>query len=213
MSESPDLKAEYETLRAELLQLYRENNNLTYATAIAGVAIVLASFKVNVPAAAGVAVWEAILVGISWKLAVNYRRIYRLGSYIKIVHEMKCDANFKPGFDDPAWHLRSRSIGMKGLNRWKWGSGAKAEGHFLRILGLVGLLFAAIATAHQTDIGLSTVLSIFLAIVLCVALYWGSEDLYHVEDAIDEFEAALLETLGKKDADTENDSSKRITTE
>ena len=164
------LSDEYNTLRSEMLQIFREQTQLAFATAIASAGILFALLNTSVPVGAGVAVWMLILIGISWKLTGNYNRLFRIGTYIKVIHEMNGDPSAVPGMADPAWIYRSRSIGQSKRGIWQCGSGSRIDAAFLQALGVGGFLFVALDLLDTTKWDGEYVASAIVAMLAFMAL-------------------------------------------
>lgn len=106
------MKAEYETLRQEILQLYREQTQLAFASALP---LAGGLFLKQYPPDQKLLVLAAGLVllsGLAFKLRANYYRIFCIGTYLSIIHERKGKAleDFHPGPCHPGWHTRWRKI-------------------------------------------------------------------------------------------------------
>lgn len=56
------LSDEYNTLRAEMLQIFKEQSQLAFVTTIASAAILFGLLKTKVPAGIGVSVWMLLLI-------------------------------------------------------------------------------------------------------------------------------------------------------
>jgi hypothetical protein len=127
---------EYNTLRAEVLQVYDQQSSLVFGAAIAAagsIIVTLARSPVNL---LGLPALLAILIGVCYKSITNYCRIYRIGSYIAIFHEQKeiLSDSYNPGPDTAAYHTRWRRASGKGLVPLTGGSGTNAEAWFLLVL-------------------------------------------------------------------------------
>ncbi len=185
------LDKEYETLRTELLQLYSEQSRLAFFSTISGLAVLFGLFKVGIPMGAGVVIWVMILIAITWKLTSNYHRIYRIGSYLRVIHEQKGDRDYSPKIDEPAWHYRTRKIGAEGIASWKIFSGSKADGRFIRLLGVAAVLsvisYIIFVSHNAIDIYLT-----ILSFALFMYLYFITGKLFKMKREADEFEEAYL---------------------
>jgi hypothetical protein len=193
------LTEEYSTLRDELLQLFKEQSQLAFVTALTSAAIVYAVVDSPVPAGAGVAVWEVVLAGIAWKLTANYHRLYRVGTYVKVVHEMKGNPDHTPGINEPAWHTRIRIIGIPGTRLWRWGSGARANGWFLRLLGVCGLMLVVASWHKVWPPSIPEAVGTFLSAVAFVFLWLRTRALFRVHEMREDFEKALWKVIRNSD--------------
>ncbi len=113
---SDALAAEYKTLRDEILQLYREQTQLAFTSALP----LLGSLVVkDLPPVGGrwtmLAATLMLLAGISWKIRANYYKIFFIGTYLAVVHERqgKSPDDFNPGPTKAGWHTRWRRVDTK----------------------------------------------------------------------------------------------------
>lgn len=195
------LTLEYEALRAELLQLYSEQSTLAFVSGITSAAIIFGLLQTPISPGIGVLVWHLILVGIAWKLTSNYDRIYRIAAYLKIVHELKANPSYIPTNDQPAWHYRTRLIRRKPSSTWKWGSGARADGLFLRLLGFAGALFLILASL-STGSPIEGISWILVGISSYVFLWIQTQRLFSLRKVSDEFEQELWHLVAEDLLDT-----------
>ena len=107
------MASEYKTLRDEILQLYREQAQLAFASSLP----LLGSLLIKGPSEVGnkwLLLSSALLLlgGISWKIRANYYKIFCIGSYLAVVHERagKAPEDFSPGPMKAGWHTRWRKI-------------------------------------------------------------------------------------------------------
>lgn len=188
------MEREYETLRAEMLQLFTEQSQLAFATALSSGAILFGILQSDVPASFGVTVWLILLVGIAYKLAANYDKVYRIGTYLKVVHEHKACQNSPPVGFSLGWHFRSRILGGR-VPGWKWGTGARTEALFLRLLGLSGLLFTALSMLAKPDFGSASIAGNVAVILFYLLLVGTTRRLYGVKECMAAFESELWTLL------------------
>ena len=192
------LNSEYKTLRAELLQLYSEQSTLTFVSGITSAAVLFGLLQTETQQVIGVFVWHLILIGIAWKLFSNYRRIYRIAGYLKIVHELKAKITYTPAPDEPAWHYRTRSIGRRSAASWKWGSGARVDALFLRVLGFVGTLFPIASALSVWPPKSTDLVGVTFTIATFVFLLTQTQRLFRLRDESDRFEQSLWELLAEE---------------
>lgn len=189
---------EYGTLRNEMLQLFQEQSQLAFVTGIGSAAVLFGLLDTCVPAGAGVTVWLLVLLGIAKKVAGNYRRLYRIGSYIKIVHEQKGDPTYSPRIDEPAWVFRSRGIGTGRLTSWKWANGCQIDASFLRLLGAGGILFVALQLIEPLPLTLQKTVPALTALAVFLLLILETNKLSGVKSACDAFERELTAHFPKE---------------
>ena len=131
---------EYETLRAEVLQVYEQQMSLVFGATITAAVALFVTLIQSSAVLLGLPTLLTILIGICYKSIANYSRIYRIGSYIAVVHEQQGVplAAFRPSPQTAAYHSRWRRAARSGLISRAGGSGAKAEAWFLLLLAVAG---------------------------------------------------------------------------
>jgi hypothetical protein len=190
------MEAEYQALRAEVLQLFHEQSGLTYVTALGSAAMLFAVFQGGLPVGLGAVLWELVLVGISWKLLGNYNRLYRLTTYIKVVHEQEFDTDRQPEKGHPAWLCRSRAIGEYPGAKWKWGTGPKIDCRFLRLIGLGGPLLTLLGTDWSSPGPVPGAGWLTATVASYGYLYYSTRRLNTLREDSDWFERELFERFG-----------------
>ncbi|MBI5353361.1 MAG: hypothetical protein HZB50_12040 [Chloroflexi bacterium] len=172
---------EYTSLRLEILQTYERQANLVYSAAITAAGTLIISLVQSQASLFSLPILLVILMGISNKSIGNYIYIFRIGSYLTVVHEqqgMSAD-HFMPGPNTAAWHSRwrrlSRSKELRKNIPYRIGAEAPLiESWFIGLLGLCGWvlvigIFKSDLFSDPFNIAIfciSVVLSLFLTIFL-----------------------------------------------
>ena len=135
VEERVTLKDENATLREEMLQLLREQSNLTYVSTLSFVAILIGAFQQISYLTQAVLLLELLLIGIALKVNANYKRLYLNDVYLRVVHENKCKKIrlSKQNPSQPMLHWLSFKR-VKSLAEKK-GSSVDVDAKFFRILG------------------------------------------------------------------------------
>jgi hypothetical protein len=191
------LAEEYNTLRSELLQLFAEQSRLIYVSALTSAGMLFGLIQSAVPLGYIVAVLEVILAALALKSIANYNKIYRIGSYLKVVFEQQGIVEHIPPIDKIGWHYRSREIGWKSIGSWKWGVGARVDGRFLRFLGSGGFLILISQYQHIISGNIHFILSVILAFIACWFLWSQSKQLYNMSTNSKEFEYLITKSIKK----------------
>ncbi len=190
------LEIEYQSLREEALQLFSEQTGLTYVTTLGSAAILFGVFQGGLAVGLGVLIWELLLTGIGWKLIANYNRLYRITTYLKVVHEQGLDSGCLPGPKNKAWLVRSRAVGEYPNAIWKWGSGPRIDCKFLRLLGAAGVLLTALGTKWGSVDVFAGLLWFALATAGFSYLFYQTRHLNTLHTNLDWFETQLIERFG-----------------
>ena len=167
------LLCEYETLRTEILQCYEQQTRLVFGAAITAAAALLATLESStIPLVLPALL--TILVGVCNKSVANYKRIYRIGSYIAVVHEQqgKPPEAFRPGPNVAAWSSRWREASRGGLISPAGGTGARAEAWFLLLLGAAGWGLIGGSVAGQFFVNPTNIAAFSLSVVLSLILLY-----------------------------------------
>ena len=169
---------EYDTLRSEILQIYGEQSRLVFVSGVAVVGIILAKLiGTSIPLFLLPSVLFIVLTGLGVKSWANYHRIFRIGTYLAVVHERRgaLIKYFIPSAEQPAWHNRWREISTKIW--WVGSEGPFADAVFLAFLAIAGgfFIFAlpkaekitdALPWFQQHELTINIVLGAILAVVL-----------------------------------------------
>src|SRR5665811_1375564 len=138
---------EYNSLRDEILQIYSQQMNLTYRATITGAAAIIATLFRPEAILVGLPILLIVLIAICDRSISNYIRIFRIGSYLCVVHEQqgKTAEDFRPSPTKAAWHTRwrklSRSEEGKKMNPWIGSEGARSEALFFFLISTIGWIW------------------------------------------------------------------------
>ena len=133
---------EYDTLRKEILNTYAEQTRLVFATAIMPAILLFARLNDVLDLVSILPVLLIIVIGIAFKSIANYSRIYRIGTYIAVVHEEGRQGLPQPSPLNASWHSSWRRVKEK-EKLWGVGNdGPWAESAFLLFVSMIGWLLA-----------------------------------------------------------------------
>ena len=168
---------EYDLLKGEILQAYDQQMNLIFGAGVTAVSALALSIIQSSVLLIGLPVLLGILIGIVKKSISNYHRIYRIASYITIIHEQEGlpTGRDKLSLYHIAWHTRLRKIARSGALSWKGGGAAKADAFFLFLLGIGSWIlvvgkFGTLLLDNFTNIALIT-FSLILTIIFFNSVY------------------------------------------
>jgi len=169
------MKEEYETLRTEILQIYGEQSRVFAVVVVALIAFSISkaagSITINLPAIL------ILLFGVQLRMWANYRRIFRIGAYIVVVHERKgmLRESFAVELTDlsiPAWHHRWRWFAnKKGKYSFLVGNeGPTVDGLFICCVAVIGWV-VAFPKNEPDDRPVDLILSIVVSVLLVIGWY------------------------------------------
>ena len=184
---------EYDTLRAEILQCYEQQVRLVFGAAVTAAAVVTVSLVDAPTMILGLPALLILLIGVCNKSVANYSRIYRIGSYLAVVHEQRGGPtdSVDPGPDTAAWHTRWRQAARAKSVTRTGGSGARAEAWFLLLLGVAGWALIGGNAREQFLDGFYAIVVLSLSIVLSLILLYFWVQLRQVFDDSKHYEVAF----------------------
>jgi hypothetical protein len=106
------LQDEYNTLRDEILQVYREQSTLVFTSALPAFGSLLASTKMAAHPWGFAIAGLILLFAISEKVRSNYYKIFAIGSYLRTFHDRRglAEEDYKLNPSAPGWHNRWRRL-------------------------------------------------------------------------------------------------------
>jgi hypothetical protein len=160
---------EYDTLRAEILDIYREQTRLVFATAITGAFVLYAKQLESIPEGFILPAILTIILGIGIKSIANYHRLFRIGGYLSLVHEKFRQNRSVPTPREGAWHTTWSKLRDTKNFRLVGMESAIAEAVFLCLVAVLAWA-VSIGTHHDWANPVSLCLSIVLSVVLAEVL-------------------------------------------
>lgn len=199
---------EYNSLREEILQLYDHQMNLIFGAAITVAGALLVTLIQSQAILAGLPILFAVLIGICLKSIANYNRIFRIGSYLTVVHEQqgKPEAAFRPGPEKIAWHTRWRRVhrneDLREKVPWVGAEAPQSEAVFLGLLGIAGWGLAAITLKENLVAGIMNFAVFTLSVLLTLSLFYFLYRLRNVRDVSKDYEEVIRLLLEKDVAES-----------
>lgn len=191
------LLREYESLRAELLQVFDQQVRLVFTAAISTVVALIGGLLSTDVILPGLPIFIGVLVCIASKSISNYKCIYRIGSYLAIFHEQRgqSEKEFRPGLNRAAWHSRWRKVARTKYTNWSENSGPSAEALFLFVLATGGWVMVIGKLGPRLLSCTSNILLTLVAGTFSILLVYQLYSLSHVIEFSQDYENAFRRLL------------------